>query len=257
MVAPVEGLRGGRAGNRPGAAASGNPLGLAAGASRKACDGPRLSPTIVREQGRRARDSLAARLRTAPWEQYWTFTFVPRRQRIHGNPGVLHVRLQEMRQLPFAERVFARFFCDLNAAVYGQRRSQRDSDSRATMFVPWEFTKLGAVHCHPLALGVKDVRFNTVRRLWGRTTQSFGVGPGRSWIKPYQRGNLENYLAKYVTKDMTGDGWGVWGPWHLLGPKDGYLTASTEEQGRQLQTRLADDAGACCSDEANVEQGSS
>lgn len=151
-----------------------------------------------------------------------------------------------MTRLSFAERVFKRFYCGLNAILYGPRRSRRDPDSRATMFVPWEFTKLGTMHCHVLALVVKDVRYNTVRKLWERTTQAFGVGPGRSWIKPYERGKLENYLAKYVTKAQVVDGWGTW---HLLGPKGGTFR---EGNGRQLQASLADDAGRCCGRGDNV-----
>ena len=93
---------------------------------------------------------------------------------------------------------------------------------RVKVFVPWEYQKWGALHCHPLLGGMPDSWcFPEVGMTWRDAQEGVGLRPGYAKVLPMPPAGSEygkrvrEYVAKYVAKDLHGD------LWHLIGfPKE-------------------------------------
>lgn len=158
--------------------------------------------------------------RIAEWQAFTTCTFAPVRKQLavarlleQNNVAPLDDGRASPRPQDksiFCRRVFHCFVGDLNRAAFS-RRQIRNGES-VQIFVPWELQKWGALHCHPLIANLpKGWRYKDIHAAWRSAQENYGLGPGRAHVLPYSRGDITSYVAKYVTKDVTGDLWDLIG----------------------------------------------
>lgn len=182
---------------------------------------------------RRVIDAMTEYLREVhPWQVFSTLTFAPKaRWRLDVAADRAPRMIQESEGKPqtseqFVQRVVCRFVQILNERMWGRRYYRRSE--RVKLFVPWEPQKWGALHAHPLIGGMPvggewnaddelgvvragEWRFQDVHDAWREAQMDFGLQPGYAWLKPYEPGRVDGYVAKYVTKDLKGDGWTFFG----------------------------------------------
>ena len=149
----------------------------------------------------------------------------------------------------FCCRVLQRAVHLLNEHYFGRRYWKR---KHLRIYEAWEFQKCGALHAH-LLVGNLPVghgppfkgkvpqfwSYADFHGAWRGAQQQFNLTPGRAWVVPYTKGELMDYVCKYVTKDQRGDLWS----YHHGAPGEGRTRATGEKQPPQLKHRPGQSLG--------------
>ena len=172
-----------------------------------------------------------------PWQCYATLTFSPKskwwlspaswREPVIGRGSLRsddgrerHGEHREpqtnMRRCQEVVALWHQLLCE---RLLGPKWHRRKGVEGVKAFIPWESQKSGALHVHPLVGSMPSGwRYQDLRECWTEAQRRSVLAPGFSWLRPYAEDEkLRRYVAKYVVKDLDGDGWSLLG-WKCAPP---------------------------------------